>query len=291
MKRWLMLTAGLLATTLSGCANGPGQYYFPRPPQAQLPVTPASLPTAEQIVTHLNQNASGIQALEAQDVSIDVNQGGLQEWRVYGMLYFQKPRNFRLTAEALRQSEADFGSNDREFWYWLKRNDPPALFHCSYEELPRVRAFPLPFHPDWIADGLALNELDPRASYQVVRQGTQALALVTTAATPQGEPLQKIITVATAGPNAGRVVSQRLRTPQGQEIWTVDIEDYQNLHGYLVPRRVRLRAPQEKLELRLKLERAAVNPPMLLNGQAGNTFARPASRQEVDLAKYTPRTP
>lgn len=288
MKRWLVLTWGMTAVALAGCANGPGRYYFPRPAQSRLPATPSALPSAEQVVAHLNQNTQSIQALEVQDVSIDVNQGGLQEWRVYGMLFFQKPRNFRLTAEALRQSEADFGSNEREFWYWLKRSDPPALFHCSYEDLPRLRTFPLPFHPDWIADALALNDLDPAAPYQVVRHGPHALALVTPTATPQGEPLHKIIVVATAGPNAGRVVSQRLRTLNGQDVWYVEIEDYQNLHGHFVPRRMRLRAPQEKLELRLKLDRASVNPPAMLNGQVGNCFTRPSSLQEVDLAKYTP---
>ncbi len=167
----LGLGLGLCAVALAGCANGPGQFYTPRSDAARLPARPNGLPTAAEVVAHLNQNAQSIHALEVQDVAIDVNQGGLQEWRVYGQIYFQKPRNFRLVAEALRQSEADFGSNDKEFWYWLKRNDPPALFHCSYEELARVRAFPLPFHPDWIADGLALNELDPSGQHQLVRSG------------------------------------------------------------------------------------------------------------------------
>ncbi|HMP61014.1 MAG TPA: FliG C-terminal domain-containing protein, partial [Gemmatales bacterium] len=102
---------------------------------------------------------------------------------------------------------------------------------------------------------------------------------------------KKVLTVALNGPNAGRVIGQRLRTPQGQDVWSVEIDEYQTLHGYIVPRRVKLRAPQEKLELRLKLDRAAVNPTNLMAGKTGNCFVRPPSGQEVDLAKYTPPQP
>jgi len=242
----------------------------------------APVPTADQLVAHLNQNARNIQSLEFYQVSIDVKQG-IQQFGVDGNLAYQKPRNFRMMASALGATEADVGSNDKEFWFWLKRADPPALLHCSYEDFPQCRSLNLPFHPDWIAEALCVNELGAASQYQV-RPAGKVLELRSQTSTPQGQPLEKVIRVAQSGPNTGRIVGYQLKTPQGQEVWSAEIQEYRNVRGYTVPYVVSLRCPSEKMTLQFTLNKPRVNE--VQNGNAGDMFVLPRNYPKViDLAR------
>src|SRR5258708_113748 len=109
---------GLTALLLSGCVP---QWLNPRPP-ADRGLAVESM-TSEKIVASLNDNARRIQSLRTNNVDITTTQG-LQAFNTQGTLAFQKPRNFRLSAKALGNTEADFGSNDQEFWWWIKRAEP-----------------------------------------------------------------------------------------------------------------------------------------------------------------------
>lgn len=294
--RTLSIALLLTALAATGCSNGIGsRYYHPKVEQPELPAATGA-PSAQQVVGHLNQQASLVRSLEAQDLTITVNEGGLNNYSARGWLFYQKPRNFRLQAEALRSTEADIGSNDQEFWFWFKRNRPPALFHCAYNEFPKVKNLNLPVHPDWVAEALGVQELNPNETYQLRPLGQGGYELVSQVSSPQGQTLYKSIQMATSGPMAGKIVRQRLvepvRMPQGkttwQEVWVAEVGEYQNVAGYFVPRRVTLKCPKEKLTLDLKMDGCQVNPTSLTaGGNAGNTFVRPAGMyEEVDLARY-----
>lgn len=291
--RFALLLVVLIAA--AGCSNGIGsRYYIPRPESAELQVTSGS-PTAQQVVAHLNQQASLIKALEAQDLTISVNEGGLNSYTARGWLFYQKPRNFRLQAEALRSTEADLGSNDNEFWFWFKRNKPPALFHCAYSEFAKAKNLNLPVHPDWVAEALGVQELSATDGYQLRALGQQSVELICQTTSPQGQVYFKSLVLATKGPLAGRVIQQKLVEPvtstQGkptwQEVWVADISEYQNVAGFIVPKRVTLKCPKEKLTMDLKMEGCQVNPSNLLtSATVGKTFVRPAGYEEVDLGRY-----
>ena len=63
---------------------------------------------------------------------------------------------------ALARKVADFGSNDREFWYWISEDKPPNLYHCSYSDLSRGNVrLPFPLHPDWILEALGMSAPAP----------------------------------------------------------------------------------------------------------------------------------
>lgn len=259
-----------------GCASGP----FARPGNGRL-AAPATVPRADQVVAHLNQQCRGIQSLEFERVSIQAKHG-VQTFGVNGMLAYQKPRNFRLMASALNTTYADVGSNEREFWFWFNEGDK-LQYYCAHEDLPHARGLALPIHPDWVAEALCIQELDPAEQYQV-RMGNQRLDLVGETTGPQGQKLQRITTVALSGPNGGRIIAHQLRSPEGAEIWSADVTEYQNVAGFTIPRKITLRCPSQRLEMQFKLDGARINSLV----PTPQTFARPNHYQAVNLARVGP---
>jgi hypothetical protein len=273
------LGGAILLVSLStiGCATGPFQRNTPPPGPAMTAARP------EQIVAYLNQNAQSVQSVQFTDARIQAKQG-VKSFGIGAMVHYQKPRSFRLTAEALGSSQADIGSNDREFWFWLKQ-ESPTLYRCSYDDLPRLRNMPLPIQPDWIGEGLCLQEFVPANSYQLRTTG-EGIELLAQATSPQGQPLQKVTTIAGGGTNRGRIVRHQLRTPQGQEIWSAEIKEYhhpQRTGGYVIPRKVTIRSSAEKMEIDFTLEGPRVNS--IQPAQARELFAVPPIKPEVDLAR------
>jgi hypothetical protein len=273
--RHLVVGVGLVMLT-AGCASGP----FGRTNNNAPPLS--SIPRAEQVVTHLNHNCRDINAVEFDKVSIQAKQG-IQTLGVNGMLAFQKPRNFRMMAEALNTTQADLGSNAQEFWFWFKDGNAP-LYRCAHDDLAEAKNIPIPIHPDWIAEALCLQELGSADQYQV-RTAGQKMELVSQATSPQGAPLQKVILVDLSGQNAGRITGMRLRNPKGEEVYSSDVTEYQTVSGYTIPRKVTLRCPSQKMELQLKLDGPKVNQLVANNA----TFQRPGGYQVIDLARAQPR--
>src|SRR6516164_4441940 len=129
--RYLRLGGSLAAIVmLAGCNNVP----WLRPaPQAVGPRASAGTPTAAELVAALNSNASRVHSLQCRDVDLDCTAQD-QSFGLTSMMVCQKPRNFRLRARAVGNDVADIGSNDREFWFWISKAEPPYLYHCSYED-------------------------------------------------------------------------------------------------------------------------------------------------------------
>jgi hypothetical protein len=277
------LMLGLALVLLAGCSSWSG-HREPPPPWGNV------RPGAEQIVAYLDGNARRIQSLRVEDLDVTVQYGN-QRFGASGMLAYQKPRNFRLIAYAGLQDQADIGSNDREFWFWFRQDKNNALYRCSYEDLPQVRSLRIPVHPDWLAQALCVQEIGPANQYRIQENGDYVY-LTTQITSPQGQPLVKTLKVAIRGAQSGRIVSMSLRTLQGAEVWSADITEYHHqLQGYVVPRKIQLRCPSEKLEVALKLDRVQVN--VLQPGNTGDMFVRPPKPgvQEIDLARGPAATP
>lgn len=127
------LTLGLGALLLAtGCENSKWAIFRNR---EHAPI-PTDNPSAAHLVGYLNGNAQQIRSLECLSLNMDITHG-IQQFNVPGRMICQKPRNFRMVAEMVGAREADIGSNDQEFWFWLKRNNPPYLMHCSYRDLEK----------------------------------------------------------------------------------------------------------------------------------------------------------
>lgn len=271
MRRILGL--GFTVLLAAGCASGP----FARNNVAPQTYT-GGPPRVEQVITHLNQQCRPIHSVEFHNVSINLKQGS-QTMGVNGMLAYEKPRNFRLQASAALGTLADVGSNSEEFWFWFKEGEAP-LYRCAHSDLARVRNLAIPVHPDWIAEALCVQEFGSPEQYQTKLVG-QKIELTSQTTGPQGQPLQKVTTVALAGPEAGRVIAQQVRTPQGTEVYSASITEYRTQGGYVLPRKVTVKCPAQNVELAFKLDGVKVNQV----APGAQTFARPGGYQVIDLAR------
>lgn len=241
--------------------------------------------SASDMVTHLNRFSQPIQTLESDNVDITVTQNG-QPFGLKGRLAYQKERNFRMTASALTSTEADMGSNSQEFWFYMKRNDPPDLFFCAYNDLAQAQ-MKLPLQPDWIAEALCVQELNP-TEYEMfkVSAGVELRKRIHY----QGEQLVKGVVVASGGPNAGRVVMHRLFRANGsnfQEVWRAEISEYQrekDIGNFTVPYQVKITCPEHKVMIEMKLKDCKVN--QLASNPA--LFQKPQTYRMHDIARMQP---
>lgn len=247
---------------------------------------PTGTPTAEGLVGYLNRTAAPIQALESRDLAIEGKQGW-QSAGLAGSLYCEKPKNFRLRAKAVGHPEADFGSNDTEFWYWIGRDDPPYLYHCDYQSLDRggVR-LPFPFQPDWVMAALGMATYPPvqDGNYRVEAKGNTFELIQRTES--QGRPVTRVTIFSNREETAPKpqVVGHVLLDDRGQVVGKATVMNMQRdrATGAVVPHQVKLEWPSLKMSLELTLDGVTVNA--RTNPQL---FARPSfsNIQSYDLAR------
>jgi len=284
--RYFGKTVGLFVLLLPGCVwHNP--FVTPTPPK---PPVSAEVPTKEQLVSYLNDNAQRIQTIDCRrNMELDVKQRLRPNFGLSGFLVCQKPRNFRLQAQFGGNTEVDMGSNQNEFWYWIKRADPPYLVHCSYDDLAHGTRLPFPFQPEWIMEALGMADHDASRMTLTVKPAT--LELVENGVGAQGQPVRKVIVLnrASASPARPQVSAYLLLDGNGKEICAARIVDarYDAPSGAVVPQRIVIEWPAENnTELTLKLYGMQVNSSIAPN-QAVAMFNRPQlpGVQSVDLAR------
>jgi hypothetical protein len=263
-----------------GCANPGSKWGILR--NGQDTRIPVEKPTTANLVESINQNARQIQSIQCTDVDIDCKMGN-QPFGMQAKMACQKNRNFRLIATAVGNSQADLGSNDQEFWYWVAKGDP-YLVYCSYSDLSRGLRLPFPFQPEWVMQALGMAEHDPNGNYTLKTSGS-TLELVQQTVSLQGQPVQHVTVFDYGRDSRVRVRAHRLTDQQGREICSAYINDARVIGGAIVPTRVALVWPSERLELRMKLNNPVVN--QLDPNSAGRLFTRPtiAGVQSLDLAR------
>ena len=224
-------------------------------------------------------------SVKCMDVDLDCKVGS-QALGLQAKMVCQKAKNFRLVATVLGNTQADLGSNDQEFWYWIAKAEPPYLVHCSYADLAnraRPIELPFPFQPEWVMEALGMAEYDPAGEY-VVTNSKGTLQLMQRSVSPQGLPVRKV-TVFDARRNARvRVMAHLLQDEQGKEICSAYINDVQVIGGVAVPTKIILRWPAQRLEMKMKLNGPLLN--QLDQANTGGYFTRPtiANVQAYDLA-------
>jgi hypothetical protein len=293
--RWLrtgsrLLTSALVVTVAAsaGCNNWP----FLRRDVATVPAPrlPMENPTAASLVSYLNENARRVQSLECHDLDLDCKEGS-QSAGLRGQMVCQKPRNFRMSARVIGKDAVDFGSNEQEFWFWISQAKPqPYLFHCSYQDYQRNPvALPFPIQPDWIMEALGMAEYGAPEKYLVVVQ-PQNVELIEATTSPQGRPMRKITVFSrgATGGNAPQVRAHILQDERHQIVCAAYITEVQTdrATGAIVPRRVKIICPADKVELSMRLDDVAVNS-QISGERAARLFSRPAMANVAtyDLAR------
>lgn len=150
-RRLILMTAMALTAGSSGCAAlGMRPNTPPKPALARKPLD------VQEFVANYNENAERIKDLQARP-SIGVAGQGVRG-RVDGHLALERPRNFKLVLSHLNSDLADIGSNDQEFWFWVRSKQDKSIYWCDHGDRGRS-ALAQSFQPDWIVEAMGLRPI------------------------------------------------------------------------------------------------------------------------------------
>ncbi|CAN5296692.1 hypothetical protein BH10PLA2_BH10PLA2_06170 [soil metagenome] len=236
---------------VSGCV--PEWSFLRRSPDKGLP--PGKSYTAPELVSLINQNSEQLRSLTCQDVTVECSMGWQSAPTLRGRLACEQPRNFRLSANLTKQ-ELEIGSNDHEFWFWIARNNPPAQFFCTYEDLKtKPIELPFPFQPEWVMEALGMANLPVEGQYQV-RYSKDTVELVQETTSIQGQPVRKITVFDKDGT---RVRGLKLCDAKNVEICSAQVVSVKRKDGVSVPYKLQLSMPEKKVQLHLQLNNPEIN--------------------------------
>jgi hypothetical protein len=153
----LLLSTALMALSGASCPQTFQRYVNPLPR-----VLPPS-PTLEQVIAVVNRNSSQIRSFSTNHASLS----GQGVPALGASVAFERPLRFRLRAQGAFGTEADLGSNDELFWFWLRRSQPPAMYYCRHDQFAASPARQTtPFEPKWLIEALGVMEFDPALPHQ-----------------------------------------------------------------------------------------------------------------------------
>jgi hypothetical protein len=236
-------------------------------------------------LAHWNQNAKQINSVVCKAVDVTGSSEG-QSYTLDAMLAFQEPNNFRLTGKFLGKHEADLGSNDQEVWFWMARAQPPAVYFCKREDLPRV-SLPMPFHPDDLIQVLGSVPLDP-SRFRFEKGWDQFVTLISSETAPSGDPVVKRIVVDRQTGRAARFEVWDLYSNQPRKLAEAEILRYhEDASGVFVPQKVKLRFPAAQTDLMLTMRSRQIEVNQIDDQWAASLFSRGnyVNSQVVDLGE------
>jgi hypothetical protein len=251
-RRCLMslVAVGLLGLSGASCPRMFTQWTTPAPR-----VLPPNA-TLEQVIAAVNHNSSQIQSYSSDSAWLSS-----PGWpTLHANIAFRRAKLFRLRAGmGLTGAEVDLGSNDQLFWYWIRRNQPPAVYFCTHEQFAASRARQaIPIDPCWLIEALGVAEFDPALPHQgpfAIPGGR--LEIRTVRETPDG-PLTKITRVDAA---TAWVMEQHVLDAQGRLLASAVAEGYRRdpLSGLFMPSAVRISSPPAGFSMRIDLGNVQVN--------------------------------
>jgi hypothetical protein len=270
----LAMVVLLVSASGASCPNLLQQYT--RPLARALPPEP----TLEQVMNVVNSNGTAVQSYYASRASITIP-GTPTALRA--KIAFQRNRNFRLLADtSLSGPEMDFGSNEELFWFWVKRNQPPAFYFCRHDQFAASAARQiLPVDPDWLPQALGIVTLDPVASYQgPVPISAGRLEIRALPSVPEGNT-----TVTVVDASKGIVLEQHVYDAHGVRLATAILSRHQRdgTTGITLPRHVELQFPPTHLEAGIELKDLQINR---LQPLQDDLFQKPTKNgyTEINLA-------
>jgi len=226
------------------------QYTAPMPR-----VLPPS-PTLEQVVEVVNRNSRQIQSFSTNQAKL--TGPGLPTLRA--SVAWERPKRFRLRAEtALTGPEVDLGSNDELFWFWIRRNQPPAVYfarHDQFADSP-VRQV-IPIEPAWLVEALGITEFDPDLPHQGPFPTSDGrLEIRTIRETAEG-PTTKVTIV---HPVSGWLLAQHVYDARNRLKASAVASQHRRdpLTGLTLPKVVDIRCPVAQFSMRVELGNVEIN--------------------------------
>jgi len=283
-----MLLAGLLLLgTAPGCAWL--QQLTNRTPLPTTRVLAENLSLSE-LIAEVNRTPSQITSLKTTNATISGRAGLMPIPSLSANIAIERPQRFRLVGElgTLGGQEVDLGSNDELFWFWVRRNQPPAIYYSGHEEFaqsPARQAWPI--DPVWLIDAFGLATLDPNGQHsgpQPVGKGRLEVRTIVPSGTEQWTKVSKI------DPYLGQIVEQHVYDQRGTLVASVMMSGHRPdpVYQLMVPRNLEIKWPSTNLTLKVNLGDVAVNQVEEPNPAL---FAMPtiAGFQPVNLLELQPQ--
>ena len=156
---------------------------------------PRATLTAAEVIREHNRTAERIESLEAHpSITVTSPDGG---GVVQGDMALERPRNFSLVLSGgpSRMKMADIGSNDEEFWFWVKdRSRTKEYYFCEYDETGKS-PLATTLQPELIVEALGLRVIpEAEAAGCTIQPGPTpgTLALTYKPTKTQGETLTRM---------------------------------------------------------------------------------------------------
>jgi len=217
------LLAGLVwVATGAGCQGwGTG-----RTPLAPVPVAFTAPPQSQDLFAVVNRRTQAVRQLQAETT---VGISGLPA-KLSGSLILERPQRLRLKVSPLGMDSlgADIGSNEQQFWVWVKSGGVLAdsvLLYANHQEYAQSQvAAVMPLEPRWITDALGLVTFEPQGQY--VGPTTRADGRLEVRAWEQ-TARGPVASLMVFDAKTGLLKQKSLYDPQGSLIGYCDIGNYQ----------------------------------------------------------------
>ncbi len=275
--RGLLLTL-VVVVSLSGASCPQIIQRYQQPLPRALPASP----TLRQVMDVINANSARVQSFSASRGAIAI--AGFPALRAN--LAFQREKNFRLRGEtSITGPEVDLGSNNDEFWFWIRRAQPPALYYCRHDRYATSNARQiLPVNPIWLIEALGVVTFDPTWTHVgPASVGSGRIEIRSTQPPSMSlEPLTRILVI---DETRATVLEQHLYDYRGARLATAKLSKHQHdqASGVTMPRSVEIDWPATQFKITIELTELQINQPF---GDPRQLFSRPqyASYHDIDLA-------
>jgi hypothetical protein len=218
--------------------------------------------TQAALIEHLNQNIQGLYSWSCAEATISTRPSRFLPVKLTlaAQIAVERDKNFRLRASSPMGDEADFGSNDERFWFWMRRNQPPHVFTARHADMPAVsQRLQIPFEPAWIMEALGVVPLDPNSiTLRQPGNSPHTVQLISHQVSPSGEQVRKEIVVDTRW---GVILAHRLFDANGQRLAEARLSKHRKEpSGIIMPHVIELDWPQHQMAMTMELKNIEVNP-------------------------------
>jgi hypothetical protein len=212
--------------------------------------------TLQQVIQAVNRNSLQIQSFTANQAALSGPGWG----SLRANIAFERPWRLRVRGETgLTGPEMDLGSNDQLFWFWVRRNQPPAIYYCRHDQFAGCNARAMvPIEPQWLMEALGVAALDPGLPYQgprLLADGRLELRIIRE--TPDG-PTTKVTII---DPARAWIMEQYVYDSQNRLLARAIADGYRRdpLTGLSMPTAVDITVPPAGFSLRIDLGNVQIN--------------------------------
>jgi hypothetical protein len=226
------------------------------PPAPEVLMVGASL---EQIIAAVNQNAARVQSYQTNNASITIP-GMPAIPLLNGNIAVQRPGRLRFQASTrLTGNEFDLGSNDELFWFWVKRNEPPALYFARHAQFAGSAAQQMmPIDPQWLIDAVGLSQFSPTDQHEPpIQRGNGTVEIRSTIQTRAGTMTKSTVIDA----RRAWVLEQHIYNGQGTLVASSRAQSHRYYPELAVslPQEIKLDLPAAQLSLVIEVGSVIIN--------------------------------